>query len=51
MRYPVGGTLVNTMQIFDGDGDSRNDIVGTLDRNALSGLSNDALVLFLNTGF
>ncbi len=47
----TGGTLVNTMLIVDVDGDGRNDIVGTLDRNALSGLSNDALVLFLNTGF
>ncbi|NOX58466.1 MAG: VCBS repeat-containing protein [Planctomycetes bacterium] len=47
----TGGTLVNTMLIVDIDGDGRNDIVGTLDRNALSGLSNDALVLFLNTGF
>ncbi|MEZ6083976.1 MAG: VCBS repeat-containing protein [Phycisphaerae bacterium] len=47
----TAGTLVNTMLILDVDGDGRNDIVGTLDRNALSGLSNDALVLFLNTGF
>lgn len=47
----TGGTLVNTLLIVDVDGDGRNDIVGTLDRNALSGLSNDALVLFLNTGF
>lgn len=40
-------TLVNALLITDVDGDGVNDIVGTLDRNSLT---NDALVLFLNTG-
>jgi len=34
----------------DVDGDGKNDIIATLDRGALSGLSNDALVLFHNVG-
>jgi hypothetical protein len=46
----TGGTLINTLIIVDVDGDGYNDIVATLDRNTLSGLSNDALVLFLNNG-
>jgi hypothetical protein len=45
----TGGTLVNSLVVADIDGDGLNDIVGTLDRSTLSGLSNDALVLFLNT--
>lgn len=42
------GTFVNTLFIADMDGDGKNDIVATLDRSSLSGLSSDALVLFLN---
>ena len=45
----TGATLVNSLIVADIDGDGHNDIVGTLDRGALSGLSNDALVLFRNT--
>lgn len=43
------GTLINTILIVDVDGDGHNDVLATLDRNAQSGLSNDALVLFRNT--
>jgi hypothetical protein len=45
----TGGTLINTLIVVDVDGDGFNDIIATLDRGALSGLSNDALVLFRNT--
>ncbi|MCB9851114.1 MAG: VCBS repeat-containing protein [Phycisphaerales bacterium] len=44
----TGGTLINSLIIVDVDGDGYNDIIATLDRGALSGLSNDALVLFRN---
>jgi len=44
----TGGSLINTLIIVDVDGDGFNDIIATLDRGALSGLSNDALVLFVN---
>lgn len=43
-----GSTLINTLIVVDVDGDGKNDIIATLDRGALSGLSNDALVLFHN---
>ncbi len=43
------GTLVNCLIVVDVDGDGYNDIIATLDRTALSGLSNDALVMFRNT--
>lgn len=49
LNEPLTGTLINTLIIADIDGDGANDIVGTLDRHTLSGLSNDALVLFRNT--
>ncbi|MCP4247864.1 MAG: VCBS repeat-containing protein [bacterium] len=42
------GTFINGMLIVDVDGDGVNDIVGTIDRNDLSGLVDDALVLFRN---
>lgn len=42
-------TQVNTLLVTDMDGDGFNDIVATLDRASMSGLSNDALVLFRNT--
>jgi hypothetical protein len=42
------GTLVNTLLIVDIDGDGFNDIVGTVDRVELSGLTNDALIWFRN---
>jgi len=45
----LGETLVNSLLIEDIDGDGFNDVVATLDRGSLSGLSNDALVLFRNT--
>lgn len=44
-----GGTFVNWIQVVDLDGDGANDIIVTLDRSGLSGLSNDALVWFRNT--
>ncbi|HUU84306.1 MAG TPA: VCBS repeat-containing protein [Phycisphaerae bacterium] len=42
------GTLVNALLIVDVDGDGFNDIVGTIDRKELSGLTNDALIWFRN---
>jgi len=42
------GTRINTLLIADIDGDGFNDIVGTIDRDELSGLSDDALVWFRN---
>lgn len=45
-----GGTFINSSIVVDLDGDGRNDIVATLDRNGLSGLTNDALVWFRNIG-
>jgi hypothetical protein len=44
-----GSTAINSVLVVDLDGDGRNDIVATLDRTGLSGLSNDALVWFRNT--
>ncbi|MFQ5414811.1 MAG: hypothetical protein ACE5E6_10180 [Phycisphaerae bacterium] len=46
----VGGTSINAVLIVDLDGDGANDFVATLDRSAQSGLSNDALVWFRNSG-
>ena len=43
------GTFINALLVTDVDGDGFNDIIATLDRGALSGLSNDALALFRNT--
>lgn len=39
-------TSMNSVLIVDLDGDGENDIITTLDRSGLSGLSNDALVWF-----
>ena len=44
-----GTTLMNSIIIADIDGDGANDVIVTLDRSGLSGLSNDALVWFRNT--
>ena len=43
------GTIINSAIIVDLDGDGANDIVATLDRSGLSGLTNDALVWFRNS--
>ncbi len=45
----AGGTFINTLLVVDLDGDGREDVVGTLDRSGLSGLSNDALAWLRNT--
>jgi hypothetical protein len=42
------GTFINALLIVDIDGDGWNDIIGTIDRNELSGLADDALVWFEN---
>ncbi len=42
-------TVINDLLIVDLDGDGRNDIIGTLDRRAGSGLSDDRLVWYRNT--
>lgn len=42
------GTFINALLIADIDGNGFNDIVGTIDRDELSGLANDALVWFRN---
>ncbi|RME37890.1 MAG: VCBS repeat-containing protein [Planctomycetota bacterium] len=44
----VGATLINNVIVADLDGDGSNDIVATLDRAGLSGLTNDALAWFRN---
>ena len=44
-----GGTMINCILVVDLDGDGANDLVVTLDRSGLSGLTNDALVWFRNT--
>lgn len=45
----AGGTKINTLLPVDLDGDGAIDLVATLDRSGLSGISNDALVWFRNT--
>lgn len=46
----VGATTsINSIIVVDLDGDGARDIVVTLDRSGLSGLSNDALAWFRNT--
>lgn len=45
----AGATVSRGMIITDLDGDGVNDIVLTLDRSGLSGVTNDALVWFRNT--
>ena len=42
--------MINNVKIVDLDGDGRADIIGTLNRQAQSGLTNDAIVWFRNTG-
>jgi len=42
-------SFINSVLVVDLDGDGANDLVATLDRSGLSGLSNDALVWFQNT--
>jgi hypothetical protein len=45
-----GRTFINSIFVADIDGDGRTDFVATLDRNELSGLTNDLLVWFRNRG-
>ena len=45
----AGGTFMNSILAVDLDGDGAQDLVVTLDRSGLSGLTNDALVWFRNT--
>lgn len=42
-------TFINSILVVDLDGDGATDIITTLDRSGLSGLSNDALVWFRNS--
>jgi len=42
-------TTINSIIVADIDGDGANDLVATLDRTGLSGLSNDVLIWFRNT--
>jgi hypothetical protein len=41
-------TFINSILVVDLDGDGANDLVVTLDRSGLSGVTNDALVWFRN---
>lgn len=45
----AGTTVINSILVVDLDGDGAKDLVATLDRAGLSGLSNDALVWFRST--
>jgi len=45
----AGTTFINSILVVDLDDDGANDIVATLDRSGLSGVTNDALVWFRNT--
>ncbi len=45
----AGGTFINSILVVDLDGDGANDLVVTLDRSRLSGLSNDAIAWLRNT--
>ncbi len=45
----AGMTFINSIVVVDLDGDGANDLVATLDRSGLSGLTNDALAWFRNT--
>ncbi|UCC30662.1 MAG: VCBS repeat-containing protein [Phycisphaerales bacterium] len=45
----AGTTLINSIVVVDLDGDGANDVIATLDRSGLSGLTNDALAWFRNT--
>ena len=44
------GTIINAIEVVDLDGDGFVDIIGTLDRRGLSGVTNDALIWFRNNG-
>jgi hypothetical protein len=48
MDEDVETTLINNILIVDVDGDGNMDIVATIDRNSLSGLTNDAIIWFEN---
>jgi len=45
----LGTTFINTIHVVDLDRDGRNDLLITLDRSGLSGVSSDALVWLRNT--
>ena len=45
----AGGTVIQSIAVIDLDGDGENDVLATLDRDGLSGLTNDALTWFRNT--
>ncbi|MBU0718839.1 MAG: VCBS repeat-containing protein [Planctomycetes bacterium] len=45
----AGSAIMNSILVVDLDGDGANDLIVTLDRSGLSGLTNDALVWFRNT--
>ena len=45
----AGSSFMNSILVIDLDDDGANDLVVTLDRSGLSGLTNDALVWFRNT--
>jgi len=45
----AGSTVMNSILVADLDGDGASDLIVTLDRSGLSGLTNDALVWFRNT--
>jgi hypothetical protein len=45
----AGTTFINSILVVDLDGNGSMDLVVTLDRNGLSGLTNDALAWFRNT--
>jgi hypothetical protein len=42
-------TYINSLIVVDLDGDGKNDVIGTLDRRAGSGLSDDRIVWYRNT--
>jgi hypothetical protein len=42
-------TYINALLVVDLDGDGKNDVIGTLDRRAGSGLSDDRIVWYRNT--
>lgn len=43
-------TFINTVGVVDLDGDGLPDIISTLDRRGLSGVTNDAVIWYRNTG-
>ncbi|NOT01792.1 MAG: VCBS repeat-containing protein [Phycisphaerales bacterium] len=43
-------TFINAVKVVDLDGDGLMDILSTLDRRGISGLSNDAIIWYRNTG-